>query len=407
MESTRPSVTLILPSEGYRIEDFVTAATHLDIDVSVATDAHHGLAEDMGSRLIPIDFGDQKDAAIRIAGASPHMDAIIAIDDRGVGIAAQASALRGIAHNPPAAVHATRDKSVARKLLANVVPQPGFAVLGPGDDEVDLVASFKGPVVIKPVGLAGSVGVIRVDDPDHAPDTVAEIRTIQANHGYPFDHPLLVESYVDGAEVSIEGLLTGGTWDTLAIFDKPDPMDGPHFPETHYITPTRHSDVVVAAIERSATIASAHLGLVQGPVHAEFRIAGETPVLLELAARSIGGLCGRALRFGLADTSLEEILLRNAMGERVRGTRLAPGASGVSMVPVPRSGTFRGMVGVEDASTVANVTAVEVGKMIGSHVDALPHDSTYLGFVFARAKTAGEVEQALRSAIDRLDVVID
>ena len=407
MQPGRQSATFILPSEGYRIDDFVDAAVKLGVDVIVATDAHHALAEDMGARLIPIDFDDERRAAKSIAGASPHMDAIISIDDRGVTIAAQASRLRGMPANPPEAVIATRDKSVSRHRLAGVVAQPAFATLTIGDDVVGMVDSFNGPVVIKPVGLAGSIGVIRVDSPDDAENVVEAIRTIQAAHGYPFELALMVESFVDGAEVTIEGLLTDGVWDTLAIFDKPDAMDGPQFPETHYVTPSRQPDTVVRAIEESVQRATTHFGLVQGPIHAEYRISGGIPILLEIASRPIGGLCGRALRFGLADTSLEEIVIRNALGERVRGTRLAPGASGVSMIPVPRSGTFLGIDGVDDAEALPHVTAVEVGRMIGTKVDALPYDSTYLGFVFARATTPAEVEEALRSAVDLLDVLIE
>lgn len=395
------TMVLILPAEGYRIGDYVEAAAGMGVDVVVATDAHHGLAEDMGAELIPIDFANPHDAATRIAAASPQFEAIVPIDDRGVGIAAQAAEIRRLPHNRPDAVAGTRDKAELRRRLDGVVAQPAFWVVEDGAPLPEL----GGPVVVKPVGLAGSIGVIRVDRTDDLASTVERVRGIQRRHGYPQHHPLLVEEFVDGDEVAVEGLVTSGRWTTLAVFDKPSPLDGPYFPETHYVTPSRRSDA--ARIDEAAAAAVTALGIETGPVHAEFRVQDDRVVLLELAARPIGGLCGRALRFGLADTPLEELIIRNALGEEVRGTRMAPGASGVSMIPVPSAGTFDGIDGVEAAQSIPHVTSVDVSPLVGRTVEPLPDDSTYLGFVFARADTAEAVEQALRSAVDRLEVRIE
>lgn len=398
---TRRAISFVLPSEAYRIDDFMTAANGLGVDVVVATDAHHALAEDMGATLVPIDFADPADAAMRLAGASATLDAIVAVDDRGIEIAAAASELRGLPHNRPNAVHATRNKAAGRVQLQDLVAQPASVAIGPADE----MPRVPLPVVVKPTGLAGSVGVIRVDSASQLGRTIEIVRDIQTHHGFPWDQPVLIEEFIPGDELAIEGLITDGSWDTLAVFDKPDPLNGPYFAETHYVTPSRHSDAdIVAAL---AADAAATLGLVQGPVHAEFRVGAQGPVLLELAARPIGGLCGRALRFGLADTALEELIVRNALGERVRGTRLAPGASGVSMIPVPIAGVFRGIEGVDAAEAIDHITSVEVSAIMGKGVRPLPYESTYLGFVFARAETPDEVELALRSAVNRLEVALD
>ena len=401
------TAVLVLPSEGYRISDYIEAAARVDVEVIVATDAHHGLAEDMGAQLIPIDFSRPEDSARRIAGARPHIDAVVPIDDRGVAIAAGAAALRNLAHNAPEAIASTSDKATMRASLSGVVNQPDFAVVEQDADIAALAQGLGSSVIVKPVGLAGSIGVIRVDDSAGLTQAVDRVRSIQSEHGFPEDHRVLVETYVDGVEVAVEGLITNGDWDTLAIFDKPDLLTGPYFPETHYVTPSRLTTATLDTITHAARKAATHLGIRQGPVHAEFRVTpdGEI-VLLELAARAIGGLCGRALRFGLNETSLEELILRNAVGERVRGTRLAPGASGVSMIPVPRGGMFEGIDGTDGALAVQHVTRVDVSGIAGRPVRPLPEESTYLGFVFARASDPADVEAALRFAGAQLDVLV-
>ena len=400
MMEHRPFVSLVIPSAAYRIDDWIQAAGKLGAKIVVATEAHHALAEDIGAALIPIDFDNPEDSAMRIAASNLPIEAIIPIDDQGVKVAAAASALRGLAHNGVETAEATRDKGEMRRRLAGTVPQPDFLVLEAG--QAGRTARSVGvPSVVKPVGLAGSVGVIRVDDPEQVEATVERVRKIASP-----EYPVLVERYVPGAEVAVEAMVTDGRWDTLAVFDKPDPLEGPYFPETHYVTPSRHPPRVLKKIEATAARASRALGIVRGPVHAELRV-GDEIVLLELASRPIGGLCGRSLRFGLSDTPLEELLVRNALGIRVRGTRLAPGASGVSMIPVPAPGVFAGIDGVDAAREIEHVTGIEVTRIIGREVKPLPDESTYLGFVFARAPTPEEAETALRRAAEVLHVRIE
>ena len=401
----RPLVNLVVPSDAYRIDDWMRAAGRLGVQIVVATEAHHSLAEDMGATLIPIDFNDPEGSAIRIAASNLPIEAIIPIDDRGVKVAAGAAALRGLAHNGMETAEATRDKGEMRRRLAGVVPQPPFLVLD-ADLPARSAASVGLPAVVKPVGLAGSVGVIRVDDHGVLGSTVERVRKVAAARGAAHEDPVLVERYIPGAEVAVEAMVTDGHWETLAVFDKPDPLEGPYFAETHYVTPSRHPQEVIDEIETISARAAHELGIVQGPVHAELRM-GPPIMLLEIASRPIGGLCGRSLRFGLSDTPLEELLIRNALGIRVRGTRLAPGASGVSMIPVPARGVFAGIDGVDTAREIEHVTGIEVSRIVGKEVAPLPDESIYLGFVFARAPTPQEAETALRGACAVLQVRIE
>ena len=401
----RRVVTLVVPSEAYRIDDWLKAASRLDVEIAVATEAHHSLAEDMGPNMIPVDFDDDESSAMLIASSGLPIRAILAIDDGGVRMAARAARLRGLAHNAVETADATRDKAAMRLRLEGAVPQPRFVVMEAGHSHRE-ARSVGLPAVVKPTTLAGSVGVIRVDDLSLLPPTIERVRRIAADRGADPDTPVLVERYVDGPEVAVEGMVTDGHWDTLAVFDKPDPLDGPYFAETHYVTPSRLPNELLSAIEETAARAAAALGIVRGPAHAEFRV-GDGVVLLEIASRPIGGLCGRSLRFGLVDTPLEELLIRNALGVRVRGTRLAPGASGVSMLPVPARGVFAGVDGTEGAREIEHITDIEVTAIVGRPVAPLPEESAYLGFVFARAPHPRQVETALREACAALTVRIE
>lgn len=398
-----PVVSLIIPSEAYRIDDWIRAARRIGVEIAVASEAHHSLAEDMGAAMIPVDFDDPEGSALRIAGSSLPIRAILPIDDRGVQMAARAAALRGLVHNSVDTADATRDKGTMRQRLRGVVDQPPFVVLEAAQTGREGL-SVGLPAVVKPVGLSGSAGVIRVDEPCHLDGAVERVRRIAVGRGRRADDRVLVERYVPGAEVAVEAVVTEGHCDTLAVFDKPDPLEGPYFPETHYVTPSRLPQKILDRIQETCARAAQALGVVRGPIHAELRVTGERTVLLEIASRPIGGLCGRALRFGLSDTPLEELLIRNALGIRVRGTRLSPGASGVSMIPVPVAGVFGGVEGIEEALAVEHITGIEVSRITGQVIAPLPEESTYLGFVFARAPTPQAVEAALRSASELVHV---
>lgn len=404
-------VLLILPTGTYRATDFVRAASALGVEVVVASEHRQAMAANMAGRSLVVPLGrpqDAADAIVELARRFP-VDAVVAVDEQGVVPAAMAAAALGLAHNPPAGVTATRDKAAMRAAFATAgVPQPDFRVAGPGADLARLALEVGLPCVVKPLSLSGSRGVIRADDPTATVAAGARVRRILAEAGEDAAGPLLVEAFAPGVEVAVEGLVHDGQLQVLAIFDKPDPLDGPFFEETIYVTPSRLSTATQEAVALVAAAGVEALGLDQGPVHAEARVAGGRMLLLEVAARSIGGLCSRALRFGTGIT-LEELILRHALGLGlgVEDTAREPSASGVMMIPIPRSGTLVAVGGIDAARSVPGVEGVEITVARGRRVKALPDGDRYLGFVFARAPTPAEVEGALRASHRHLDVIID
>jgi biotin carboxylase len=278
------------------------------------------------------------------------------------------------------------------------VPQPEHRV---GADVAALAREVGLPCVVKPLSLSASQGVIRANTPAEARAAAERIRAILGDPGAD----LLVEGFVPGDEVAVEAMLVDGRLEVLAVFDKPDPLDGPYFEETIYVTPSRKPPAVLEKVHRLTAQAAGALGLTNGPVHAELRVA-ESITVLELAARSIGGLCGRSLRFGLG-VSLEEVILRHALGLPLDHLRREDLASGVMMLPIARAGTLREVRGQDEARAVPGIAGLEISIAPGRPLVPLPEGDRYLGFMFAKADTPEEVERALRTAHSRLDVVID
>ena len=392
---------LILPTAGYRTEDFLAAAASLDVDVVVATDRRQTIGD-----ALRIDLRRPERAAeaiVELARDLP-LDAVVAADDGGVVAAALAATRLGLPSNPPDAAGRARDKLALRRALeAAGVSQPRFAELPPGGD----VAAVGFPAVLKPTGLAMGRGVIRADDADSARASERRIRKIVAAAGDDPAAPLLLEEYVPGVEVAVEGLLRAGRMETLAVFDKPDPLEGPYFEETIYVTPSRLAEAAQASVESLVASAAAAVGLREGPVHAEVRLDGGRMWTIELAARSIGGLCGRTLRFGLG-VRLEEVILRHALGLPLDGRlRREEAAAGVMMLPTPHAGTLLEVAGQAEARAVPGVSDIRITIPAGGRLVPLPEGDRYLGFMFARGATPDEVETALREAHARLRVVID
>lgn len=401
-------VLLLLPTATYRAPDFLAAAEALDAEVVVASDRQQALAGVMGDRAVRLDLRRPAEAADELvahAHRSP-VDAIVAVDDQGVVVAALAAARLGLPHNPPEAVAATRDKAQLRRIWEESgISQPDFAVAGPDADVAALVEQVAPPCVVKPVSLSASRGVIRADDPAEGVAAAARIRAILTEEGQE-GAPLLVESYVPGEEVAVEGLLRGGHLSTLAVFDKPDPLEGPYFEETLFVTPSRLDPVTQKTVLAAVEDAAAAVGLVEGPVHAEVRVGEDGVVwLLELAARSIGGLCARTLRFG-AGISLEEVILRHALGLPLEDLSRAETASGVMMLPIPRAGRLVEVRGQDAATLLPGVVGLDISVNPGSEVRPLPEGNRYLGFLFARGDTPERVEETLRIAHRHLEVVI-
>lgn len=405
---------LLLPTATYRAPDFLAAASTLGIEVVVACEEPQTLAAEMGHRALVVPFDDPERAAelIAAAAAAHPVDAVVAVDEPGVLPAALAALRLGLPHNPPEAVAATRDKAALRRRLADAgIPQPRFAPAHPGDDVAALATEVGLPCVVKPVSLSASRGVIRADTPDEAVRAAERVREMlrraDPGAGAPPDPtgPLLVESFAPGVEVAVEGLLVGGRLEVLAVFDKPDPMDGPYFAETLLVTPSRLPPDVQGALRAVTAAAAAAIGLVEGPIHAEARVQGGDVRFLELAARSIGGLCSRTLRFGTG-MSLEEVILRHAAGLRLPDLAREVRAAGVAMLYAPRAGELREVRGREEARAVPGIEEVEITARPGVEVAPLPEDGRYLGFVFARGDDPDAVEDALRAAASRLDIVV-
>jgi ATP-grasp domain/L-amino acid ligase C-terminal domain 2 len=396
-----PRLLLIAATTGYQVRVFADAARRLGVDLMLATDRCHMLDDPWGDAAIPVRFQNPGESVDVIAAAGPF-DAIVAVGDRPTLLAAEAAARLGIRFHPPMAVHACHDKYLARHFYrAAGLPVPAFLRVRIDEDPAAVAFRAPYPCVLKPLALSGSRGVIRADNPTGFTAAFLRIRALLARpdvlvtreeqHRY-----LQVESFIPGREFALEGLVTAGRLQVLALFDKPDPLDGPFFEETIYITPSRESAAVHDALIAAAQTGIRALGLTHGPVHAEMRYNREGVWILEIAARPIGGLCARALEFD-GRTPLEDVIIRHALGEDVSRARLDGPASGVMMIPIPRAGIYAGVDGAEDAGAEVIITAKE-----GQKLEPLPEGSSYLGFIFARGGSPAEVERALRESHRRL-----
>lgn len=395
---------------GYQTRGFAEAAEKLGVEVLFATDRCHQLDDPWGDRALALYFEKPREAADQIvrqlAGHPP--EAVLALGDRPTAAAAYAAQAFGIRGNPPEAVEVSRNKLRQREALAKAgVRVPQFLSFKTADDPAAIATRVHFPCVVKPTVLAASQGVIRANNAAEFGAAVRRVRAvldspeIQAQREPGLDR-LLVETYIPGKEVALEGLLEGGSLRTLAIFDKPDPLEGPFFEETIYVTPSRLPVATQQAVAECARQSIAALGLITGPIHAEFRVNDDGPWVLEIAPRPIGGLCSRALRFGLQKISLEELLIRHALDLGGSDLQREDDASGVMMIPVPRSGIFEGVDGLDDAERVGGVTEIRITARLHDYVAAWPDGSSYLGFIFARATTPDAAEAALRTAHGKL-----
>jgi biotin carboxylase len=401
-DTSVPTVVLLVPTSTYRAADFIAAARAVGAAIIVASDERTPAADPGGARSLAIPLDDPEAAAAAIVALDRRqgVDAVVAVDDRGIVAAALASEALGIPHNPPVAAARTRDKRALRAALdVAEVPQPRFESIDHPSKAGDAAARIGFPVVVKPVALSGSQGVIRADDHDGA-TAAAERAARIAGDGH-----LLVEEFLPGREVALEGLLRHGNLTTLAVFDKPDPLDGPFFEETIYVTPSRRSAAAIAEVERITADAAEAIGLSEGPVHAELRVDGDRVRVVEVAARSIGGLCARTLRFG-AGISLEEVILRHALGMSLDEMERERAASGVMMLPIPRAGTLVAVRGQDAARGVDGIVGLEITIHAGRRLVPLPEGDRYLGFLFARGPTPEDVERSLRAAHGQLDIVV-
>ena len=406
----RRQVLILSTTTGYQLRAFGDAAARLGIDLVFATDRCHMIDDPWRDSAIPVRFHEE-DASLRAiveSAGQRRIDGVIAVGDRPVVLAARVTEALGLSGNPTDAAAASANKLLTRQHLVEAgLPAPWFVTVA----ETELPEGVRFPCVVKPLGLSGSRGVIRANTPGELNEALHRVRALLARGDVRVlrtgleDH-LLIEEFIEGREYAIEAVLTRGRLQTFAIFDKPDPLDGPFFEETIYLTPSALPAEIHRVVEEMVARAAQALGLFHGPLHAECRIGPSGIVVLEIAARPIGGLCSKVLRFERGET-LEEVLLRHAAGDDVSSIAVDPRAAGVMMIPIPRRGRLRRVEGEDAARDVAGIEDVRITAKADQLLEPLPEAGSYLGFIFARGLTTDIVEEALREAHRRLRFVVD
>ena len=396
---------LLMTTATYRASAFLEAARRLDVPVVVGSDREQALSAASPAGHLTLDFLAPEKATGAIVEFAKHypIRAVVSADDDGAILAAMAAAVLGLPHNAVDAVVAARNKHRMREVLAAAgVPSPRSELVSIDEEPHDVARRVVFPCVVKPLFLSASRGVIRADDPAQFAGAFRRLTAILrrpevAAEGGALAQQVLVETFIPGIEVALEGLLSEGKLRMLALFDKPDPLEGPFFEETIYVTPSRLPAPLQQAIVACTEDAVTALGLQRGPVHAELRLNDQGPWILEIAPRSIGGLCSRALRFG-EGISLEELILRDAMGLEVASLQREKQAAGVMMIPIPQAGILREVRGQDEARHVRGIDEIRITIPVGQEVVPLPEGTRYLGFIFARDETPDRVEAALREA---------
>ena len=405
--ASQPRLLVLATAHSYRLEAFQSAADRLGVAVVRGLDAPPAHVS-AGDGILRLDFRDPARSLRQVrAYARRHtLQAVIPADDSAVVLAAQIGAALGLRHNSPLAAEAARDKGRMRALLAAAGVRVPWFKLFPASGPVEAAAAqVLYPCVLKPTCLSASQGVIRANNPAEFLAAFGRIRGLLASLGAD---EILVEGYIPGREFALEGVLRAGQLKVLALFDKPDPLEGPYFEETIYVTPSRETVATQTAIAGCVAEAAKALGLSEGAVHGEVRLNAAGPWLIEVAGRSIGGLCGQTLRFAQpADVTLEEIILRQALGLDIDGLDRERQAGGVMMLPIPAAGTLLGWDGLEAAQAVLGIESVQITARVNYPLRPLPEGDSYLGFIFARAATPAHVEAALRAASQALQFKIE
>jgi biotin carboxylase len=413
MNPSKKRILLLLPTKTYRAEAFLSAASQLGVTVAIGSDQLQTLSELSPRKSFVIDFSKPEKATktiVTFAQAHP-IDAIVGVDDDTTVLVSMAAQALSLPHNSVESACTTRSKYQMRKVLAAAgIPSPRFELVSINADPAKITKHAKFPCVLKPLSLSASRGVIRANDPKEFAKAFRRIVSILDSSDVKTrkdarTQQILVEDFIPGIEVALEGILIRGRLKVLTIFDKPDPLDGPFFEETLYITPSRLPvDVqndIISCTARTADV----LGLREGPVHAELRVNDDGAWIIEIAARSIGGLCARTLRFGMG-ISLEELIIRHAIGMEVESLQRERQPAGVMMIPIPHAGILREVRDKTDAEKVSGIEEVTISIPIGQKVLPLPEGAKYLGFIFARGSTPESVEASLREAHHRLEFVI-
>jgi biotin carboxylase len=407
-QQARTRLLLIAPPNSYRTVSYLESARRQGVDVLVASEGEHSLVGAIASGLhINLDSPQALDRLLRANQERPFAG-VIATDDTTVELGSRIAQALNLPHNPPQAAQYSHRKDLSRQALqAAGVAVPDFSVVSLARAITPQLQGLEFPCVVKPLSLSASRGVMRADTRQEVQSACLRIQSILAAEGIADDYVsshVLVESFISGQEVALEGLLQRGKLDVLAIFDKPDPLDGPFFEETYYITPSRHAAAIQQEIILCVRDACDGLGLREGAVHAEVRVGESACAIIEVAARTIGGECARLLRFGTGH-SLEDLVIAHAVG-RPRSIERNGGAAGVLMIPIKKSGSLRRIEGIGRARAVPFIEDILINIRDGYELIPLPEGSSYLGFMFASAPKPEQVEAALRKAHAELDVIV-
>ncbi|MGH9313413.1 MAG: ATP-grasp domain-containing protein [Vicinamibacterales bacterium] len=444
--TAKKRVLIVSATTGYQLRAFNEAAERLGVELTFATDRCHMLDDPWRDAAVPVRFYDEADAleALAEAAGDEPFAGILAVGDRPTVLAALAAERWGLPGNPSAAARASANKQLTREAIASAgLPAPWFFTVPAGCPPMAAAAAARFPCVVKPLAMAGSRGVMRADDERQFADAFGWLQGLLARpqvkaERNPAHETILVEGYIPGREFALEGLLDRGTLRPLALFDKPDPLDGPFFEETIYVTPPRLSQAEQESIVHTIAAAARGIGLKHGPIHAECRVNERGVYVLEVAARPIGGLCAKALQFvvapepkanaiedreraegwGPASTepastenddviSLEELLLRHAIGERIDGYVREARASAVMMIPIPRRGQLKGLDGLDEAGAIEGIEEIAITAKTDQMLQPLPEGASYLGFIFARAASGEAAIAAVREAHARLSFRIE
>jgi biotin carboxylase len=405
---------LLLPTTTYRTKAFIDAALKLKVDVVAASEQPSTLASGNPEGLITLDFANPDLATLRAKEYATHypVDAVIPVDEETAVVAAHVAKALKLDHNPVETAITAKNKYLMRESFDRQgLNVPPFVLVSLDRVPSTLPNRVGYPCVVKPVFLSTSRGVMRANNQAELKAAVKRLDRIVsdphvAHRGGKLSREALFEEFIPGFEVAVEGLITSGEFQPLAIFDKPDPLNGPFFEETIYVTPSRLDPDVQRKIIEATAQATRAMGFRRGPVHAEVRVNESGAWVIEVAARAIGGLCSRALKFD-DDISLEEVIIRHALGENVSSIQRELSAAGVMMIPIPRSGTLREILGLEDAKRVPFIEDVVITAHLTQKVQPPPEGASYLGFIFSRADTPDQVERAIRESHSRLEFVID
>lgn len=404
---TQSRLLFVSSATSYRNHAFIQAADTLQMPWMLVCDRSRLVTQH--AQTFVLDFANL-DAVVR-AVAQFHAEmpfvAVLALDDSGAHIAVHIAQALNLPHNSLDATTAARNKYVMRTaLLRAPIKLPWFALFHSATPPDEVIAQVPWPCVIKPLELNGSRGVMRVDTPAEFHQMHAQLVRL-LREIYPDDqhHHYLVESYIPGEEVALEAILDNGQLIPLALFDKPDPLVGPYFEETIYVTPSRFDDATQQEILRVTAAAASAIGLQMGPLHAELRINDTGVYLIEVAGRSIGGLCSQTLQFG-TDESLETLIVRQAIGRFADRPQRMGAAGGVMMIPVPAAGILQRIDGIDAARAIPFIDEITITAPMHQPIRTLPEGESYLGFIFASAETPHLVEDALRQAHAQLRIHI-